>query len=142
MMWLSKLRPVAMALLLVVAVSAGVALTLRSGLAAPDAPPGAAAKVDRHGDPLPEGAVLRLGTLKQRAVGASLAFAADGKTIIGVRGGKYVSVWDAETGKLREKRELPGEGRGRVRLSTDGRWLATEAWAGEGVVTVWDMQSG
>src|SRR5262249_4985306 len=44
--------------------------------------------VDIHGDPLPEGAVMRLGTIRRRAVGAQLAVSADGKSIISVRAGK------------------------------------------------------
>jgi hypothetical protein len=49
---------------------------------------------------------MRLDTLERRAVGAKLAMSADGKSIIGVRAGKYVRVWDAATGKLLQKREL------------------------------------
>ena len=97
---------------------------------------------DLYGDPLPEGAALRLGTVRQRAVGAKLTFSADGKTIIGVRGGKYVSIWDAETGKLKEQRELDGEVPFRSWLSPDGRWLAREHLPPDAKVTIWNIQTG
>src|SRR5262249_2474450 len=86
---------------------------------------GPKSKTDLHGDPLPEGAVMRLGTLERRAVGAKLAMSADGKSIIGVRAGKYVHAWDAATGKLRETRELSADDAWwRFWLSDDGHWLA------------------
>ena len=47
---------------------------------------------DLHGDPLPRDVLLRLGTLRRRAVGATLAMSPDGQSIIGVRGGKYIHV--------------------------------------------------
>jgi RNA polymerase sigma factor (sigma-70 family) len=101
---------------------------------------GPKSKLDLHGDPLPPGAIMRLGTLERRAVDAKLAMSADGKSIIGVRAGKYVHVWDAATGKLREKRELIASDAWRqFWLSDDGRWLAN---ADHDSLTVWDLQSG
>jgi RNA polymerase sigma factor (sigma-70 family) len=96
-------------------------------------------RVDRHGDPLPAGAVLRLGTIQRRAIGATLAMSPDGKEIIGVRGGKYLHSWDAATGKLRATRDLPIESRNSW-LSRDGRWLVTEG-PGSGNLAVWDVPS-
>jgi RNA polymerase sigma factor (sigma-70 family) len=96
------------------------------------------ANTDLDGDPLPEGAVLRLGTLERRAVGAKLAMTADGKSIIGVRGGRYIHVWDAANGKLREKRELPGGEPWNFWLSAEGRWLARGTRSD---FTVWDLQT-
>jgi WD40 repeat protein len=98
--------------------------------------------VDLYGDPLPEGAVMRLGTLRQRAVGAQLAVSADGKSIIGVRGGKLLSVWDTATGKLRQTRELPGESWGRSELSSDGRWVVTDVGMPDPHLKLWDAGTG
>jgi RNA polymerase sigma factor (sigma-70 family) len=56
--------------------------------------------VDGHGDPLPEGAIVRLGTLRfNHGDGLkSLHFAPDGKTIIS-QGSGAIRSWDAATGK-------------------------------------------
>jgi RNA polymerase sigma factor (sigma-70 family) len=97
---------------------------------------------DLHGDPLPPRAVMRLGTLQQRAVGAQLAVSADGKSVVGVRGGKSIRVWDAATGQLRHKRELPGEGWSTTRLSPDGRWLLRNVLGPEEQLEIWDVQTG
>jgi RNA polymerase sigma factor (sigma-70 family) len=97
--------------------------------------------VDLFGDPLPNGIVKRLGTVQRRAVGAKLAISADGKTIIGVRAGKYVSFWDAETGRLRKTSVLPTEHRGLWVLSSLGRWLVTDDLP-NGALTFWDVETG
>jgi WD40 repeat protein len=104
--------------------------------------------VDLYGDPLPEGAVRRLGTVHLRAVGAMLALSPDGNTLVGVRGeGKYVSFWDVVSGKLKETRELPSRGDYRAVLSADGRQLVTSALSRnkspeEWYMEVWDVLSG
>jgi hypothetical protein len=64
-------------------VSLAIAMTLwTEALAGPkgnERPVPARTKVDRLGDPLPPGALLRLGTGRLRVMGRSLAFAPDGK---------------------------------------------------------------
>src|SRR6516225_12211195 len=61
--------------------------------------------VDLYGDPLPAGAIARLGTLRLRNVDdfylrdqPSLAWTPDGRFLVSGGGGRAV-VWDAETGK-------------------------------------------
>jgi hypothetical protein len=60
--------------------------------------------VDLHGDPLPPGAVARLGTVRLRHIvrdgsgAASVAFSSDGKRLI-TCGDVGVCVWDVATGK-------------------------------------------
>src|SRR5215468_5607291 len=64
------------------------------------APP--AARTDLLGDPLPDGALARVGTLRFRhfATIVSVAYAPDGKSVAtGGRDG--VRVWDAATGRQR-----------------------------------------
>jgi RNA polymerase sigma factor (sigma-70 family) len=96
--------------------------------------------LDLHGDALPEGAARRLGTLQLRAAGAELGVSPDGKTLIGIKGGKYVSVWDVESGKLMETRELPFPSTNLAALSSDGRWLAQGNRRGS--LEVWAVETG
>jgi WD40 repeat protein len=64
---------------------------------------------DLYGDPLPDGAIMRFGTVQRRLLGPTqLAITPDGKMIVGLCGGRYVQYWDAETLKLKEQFELPG----------------------------------
>src|SRR5262249_24700454 len=76
------------------------ALTGEGTAAAP--PPGGRTGTDLHGDPLPTGALVRLGTIRFRQPGEWNAplhgFTPDGKTL--VSGGKDVRVWEADTGRL------------------------------------------
>ncbi len=144
---LARLKGACAALLMAGVLGAGAGL-LALGPPAASPPPGEKAaappggkRTDLHGDPLPEGAVMRLGTLQRRAVRAKLAFSADGKTIIGVRAGKYVRVWDADSGKLRATRELPADGWYISELSPDATLLVTDTATGEGL-SVWDVQTG
>jgi RNA polymerase sigma factor (sigma-70 family) len=92
--------------------------------------------VDLYGDPLPDGAAMRLGTVQLRAAGAKLAISADGKTLVGVRGGKYLSFWNVESGKLKERRELETPWSFGSVFSADGRLLVT------GRLEVWDVPTG
>jgi WD40 repeat protein len=69
----------------------------------PDKPP---ARVDLYGDPMPDGAVARFGTARLRGLSASVCFSPDGKTLVGVDGGRLIRVWDAATGKLLSTRHL------------------------------------
>ncbi len=84
-------------------------------------------RVDLHGDPLPKGAIARLGTLRFRHAGmvASVAFSEDGKLVAASSyGPNRVVIWDRATGH--KLREIPA---GRVvppaplRFSADGKRL-------------------
>ncbi len=103
---------------------------------APDTPPqerkasSQKAKTDLLGDPLPEGALLRLGTIRQRhAVGTSQAvFAADGKTVIVSDMGGHVIFWHVDTGKELRRVQADRSNVTALSLSPDGKWLAVGSW--------------
>jgi WD40 repeat protein len=109
-------------------------------------------RADRSGDPLPDGAVTRLGTLRFRVPDevVALAFAPDGRTVaVCSRAGLFLM--DAVSGKrLRRLATLdyPVKAQHSVAaFSPDGKRLAsrgsiTEGNRSSGVVRVWDLDGG
>src|SRR6266852_62264 len=122
------------------------------------------AKVDAHGDPLPAGAIARLGTVRWRhGDGASfVAFLPDGKVLLSVGHDATVRQWDMTTGKELSRFALPndfagdldlanqvvmrrmifdiGGGTHTFALAADGKVLASSA-AGNSV-QLWDVATG
>lgn len=97
---------------------------------------------DVDGDPLPPGAVHRIGSLRFRHAGeiGLVLFTANGKELISKSyyGDRLVCVWDAASGKL--LRHLPGNHRYHsAALSRDGKMLAQPRENGTGL---WDVASG
>jgi WD40 repeat protein len=99
---------------------------------------------DYHGDPLPDGALARLGSVRWRRSGtiASVVFSADGKILVAGGGGNeesVLTVWDAATGK--ELRRLDGVAYGytHVAFSPAGSVLAVSS---DGRVDCWDVATG
>jgi WD40 repeat protein len=96
-------------------------------------------RVDRTGDPLPAGALARLGTTRFRhpTGQASVDVSPDGKLVAGA-GGRTVCVWDAD-GK--EVERFRGKAHGDiVAFTSDGKVLL--AAATNGTVEHWDVASG
>jgi WD40 repeat protein len=101
----------------------------------PEAPP---TRADRHGDPLPDGAIARLGTVRWRHGFrvTALTYSLDGKKIAAAGGG--ATLWDAASGKLVRKFNQDSH-ISNIALSPDGTMLAT---ADIGVCHLWDVATG
>jgi RNA polymerase sigma factor (sigma-70 family) len=144
--WLKGAAAVKRAAALVV-LTAGLVMAGAAALTRPepDAPPPAPAgprppRADRHGDPLPAGALQRLGTARLRHAGAGgfVAFLADGQTLLSVGPDGTVHFWEAATG--RERRRLPTGHLGKaVALAPDEKTLAA---ASLNAIGLWDLVTG
>jgi WD40 repeat protein len=104
---------------------------------------GAEPKRDRYGDPLPEGAIARLGTIRLRnqAPIQAATFSPDGKTLATIgHGGIRINYWDLATGQQSRTREIPVHGViGMKRFSADGKTLLV---ATESVIYFFDTARG
>jgi WD40 repeat protein len=105
-------------------------------------------KVDQSGDPLPTGAVARLGSIRFRHPGAVhfVGYSGDGKRVV-TASGDTLHFWDARTGKeLRQLHIKAAPQRQRFRsspsvlLSGDGKTIVLGAFDGD--CTVVDVASG
>jgi RNA polymerase sigma factor (sigma-70 family) len=87
-------------------------------------------RTDPEGEPLPPGALARLGTTRLRHGGPinHLAFTPDGKTLVSCGTGDGIRIWDVAVG--REARPFPGTPAQNIALSPDGKWLAALARTG------------
>jgi RNA polymerase sigma factor (sigma-70 family) len=93
--------------------------------------------VDAAGDPLPEGAVSRLGSLRQRHPDAvtCTAFCRDGMTVVSGDHSGRVILWDVDSGwKLREISSPLGSPINSVAVTPEGKTLVS--WGGRGRVYV------
>lgn len=107
-------------------------------------------RLDLHGDPLPEGAIARLGTVRlyHGSELRCLLYSPDGKTVISGGGTETIRFWDVKSGKeVRQfvvpQRKMPDGQRIAVTslaLSSDGKTLA--AGTTDGAIYLWDVASG
>jgi RNA polymerase sigma factor (sigma-70 family) len=107
--------------------------------------PGSEPRVDMHGDPLPKGAVSRLGTLRFNHGGRlnSLLFTPDGATIVS-EGSGIIRTWDAASGKeLREIRTGESTWDDQSVLLADGKRLMTlrQEFPAD-TIRVWSLADG
>jgi WD40 repeat protein len=100
------------------------------------------ARTDSYGDPLPEGARARLGTLRFRhnAPVRCIAFSPDGKTLATGSEDRTVRIWDTKTGK--ERCRLTGHAGwvDCVAFSPDGKTLVSGGDRDD--VRLWDVATG
>ena len=103
-------------------------------------PPKATARTDVYGDPLPDGAISRMGSSRLvHNMAHSLAFSRDGK-VLATGGISEIRLWDRATGKLlREFREGKRTMNCIPEFSPDGTRLAG---AGMYMTSIWDLASG
>ena len=97
--------------------------------------------VDRYGDALPPGAILRMGSVRMRHAEwiQSVAFAPDGKLLAAADSKYIVRLWDLRSGQLRL--ELPQGAGSLVAISPHGKILATGGYYQQ-KITLWDAAKG
>jgi len=100
-------------------------------------------RTDLYGDPLPTGALTRLGTVRFRHPNGSdaLAFTPDGRF---VAGGSPVYLWDVATGKVARQFPTPHTDFGYedIVISPDGKLIAAAAGLEDSRVYLWDLATG
>ena len=103
------------------------------------------AATDRYGDPLPPGAVARLGTIRWRHAGLTTAvqFAPDGRSLF-TMGHDGLRVWDAATGRSVHRLEnRDGRDLNPAILSSDGKRVVTiDQNRKENLLRLWDVPTG
>jgi WD40 repeat protein len=99
-------------------------------------------RTDALGDPLPEGALARIGSgrLQHTARAILVAYSPDGKLLASCGNDRLVRLWDPATGK--EVRRLQGHGNwvNAVAFSPDGKTLASASY--DRTVRLWDVATG
>ncbi len=99
-------------------------------------------RLDRHGDPLPEHARARLGTIPFRdgTLVNQVFYTSDAKSLVTVNNTHVVRVWNATTGRIvREIGDSKSDFHG-IALSPDGNTLVTVEKPGR--LRLWDVASG
>lgn len=98
---------------------------------------------DWYGDPLPPGAMARLGTIRLRHLSATVTFSQDGKTLISAGADGTIRYWEPDSGKeLRRVSVQRQAADTRVHpqiFSADGRIVAGLA---SQTICVWEAQTG
>jgi WD40 repeat protein len=121
---------------------------LVSKLPAHAEPPAAkAARTDLYGDPLPERALARFGTIYLRSDFQKLAFRADGKEFYSWRNDGFFRAYDTATGKVFRASLLPPPPLSGVQFSADGHFLTLGVDREVGnqeakAITVWETKTG
>ena len=96
-------------------------------------------RLDRHRDPLPPGALARLGTMRLRHGGpiTGLAYTPDGKTLISSAEYDLIRLWDSRIGAPKGTLTPPAGGVCGLAVSPDGKLLAAGNY--DHSVSLWDL---
>src|SRR5262249_53778901 len=99
------------------------------------------ARTDLFGDPLPDGALARMGTtrLRQGENVNQVLFTPDGKTVVSGGMDNTVRLWDVATGKLVRSLKHPVREVRPLSFARDGKTLATSA---RNQLWLWDVGTG
>jgi WD40 repeat protein len=99
--------------------------------------------VDQYGDPLPDGAVARLGSVRLRHPGlADFTLLPDGKTAVTVGKDQMVRWWDLDTGRQTRAVPFRADSSREMVISPDGTRIAINEPYGKSRVVVRDTASG
>jgi WD40 repeat protein len=113
-------------------------------LLTPPAARGEAPRLDRYGDPLPHGVVVRLGTERLTLVNdaSDLTFSPDGGRLAAYDGEKQIRIWEVRSGKELFRIQAPSIGGvpGGLTFSPDSKALAM--CYHDATVRVWDAATG
>jgi WD40 repeat protein len=106
--------------------------------------------LDFYGDPLPQGATARFGSLRWRIPKAvnAVALSPNGKLVGAVNMDGKVFVWDKEDGRLLHQFSGSKAGAASLAFSPDGKYLATggapdyKTRDGDFHIRIWDLKTG
>jgi WD40 repeat protein len=107
--------------------------------------PASLGRLDLHGDPLPVGAVARLGNSRFNPGNFVLgvAYTPDGKGLISFGADGHVRVWDAGNGRpLRTLIPDGSEGSREFALTADGKRMLTVERSSSAHYRIWDFATG
>src|SRR5262245_44993061 len=137
-----KLQATGLALFLIASTLGPVAGQESGAKGKPTAPVQVAQRLDRAGDPLPFGALARMGTLRLRQGRQvqCIALSADGKILASGGPEPMVRLWDAATGKRLRQISANAMGVHGLAFSPDGKNLASAN--ADGTVSVWEVSTG
>jgi WD40 repeat protein len=95
------------------------------------------ARTDRYGDLLPDGALVRLGTVRLRPgdIMRCVTVAPDGRTVVSAGDRGVLCLWEIATGNALARVTVPGRAVTSVAVSCDGRLVAALT---DGAIAVWE----
>jgi WD40 repeat protein len=103
------------------------------------------ARNDCYGDPLPRGALARIGTLRwwngRDQQGCLMVYTRDGKSLVSCDEYKGIRILDTETGKELRRIAVKGESIKCFALSPNGNVIITGSWSSP-VLRKWDVSTG